>query len=130
MIIKGKEIGKGKPCVCVPVMGKTKEAIVDEVLILAKSQIDIIEWRVDAFDEYKNYNAIRDVLQSVAPYLQEKIFLYTFRMGRAINKGESCGERFTRILLPSFVFILFADIFFVIFSVFEGGMFKGWLSKK
>jgi len=58
------------------------------------------------------------------------VFLYTFRMGRAINKGESCGERFTRILLPSFVFILFADIFFTIFSVFEGGMFKGWLSKK
>lgn len=58
------------------------------------------------------------------------VFWYTFCMGRAMNKGESCGEKYTRILLPSFVFILFADIFFTIFSVFEGGMFKGWLSKK
>lgn len=92
MIIKGKEIGKGKPCVCVPVMGKTKEAIVDEVIILAKSQIDIIEWRADAFEEYKNYNAIRDVLQSVAPYLQEKIFLYTFRTKAQGGMGVVTAE--------------------------------------
>ena len=53
-----------------------------------------------------------------------------FRMGKAMSKKESCGEKYTRILIPSFVFILFADIFFVIFSVFEGGIFRGWLSKK
>lgn len=58
------------------------------------------------------------------------VFWYTFRMGTAINKGDSCGKKYTRILIPSFVFILFADIFFVIISIFEGGMFRGWLSKK
>ena len=31
---------------------------------------------------------------------------------------------------PSFIFILFADIFFVIISIFKGGIFRGWLSKK
>ena len=63
-------------------------------------------------------------------FLNLGVLLYTFRMGRAINKGEACGEKYTRILIPSFVFILFADIFFIIFSIFEGGMFRGWLSKK
>ena len=48
----------------------------------------------------------------------------------AINNGEICGEKYTRILIPSCVFILFADIFFVIISIFEGGMFRGWLRKK
>jgi hypothetical protein len=33
-------------------------------------------------------------------------------------------------MLPSFVFILFADIFFTIVSVFQGGIFRGWLAKK
>lgn len=79
MIIKGKEIGGGKPCVCVPVMGKTKQEIIDEIVVLKESEIDIIEWRVDAFLEYKNYNAIREVLKEVAPFLKDKIFLYTFR---------------------------------------------------
>lgn len=66
----------------------------------------------------------------VIGFLNLGVFLYTSRMGRAINKRESCGEKYTRILIPSFVFIIFADIFFTIFSIFEGGFFRGWLSKK
>lgn len=58
------------------------------------------------------------------------VLWYTLRMGIAINKGTSTHNRYTRILIPSFVFILFADIFFVIISFFEGGLFRGWLSKK
>jgi len=63
-------------------------------------------------------------------FLNLGVLWYAFRMGRAINKGEACGEKYTRILIPSFIFILFADIFFTIFSIFEGGMFRGWLSRK
>lgn len=63
-------------------------------------------------------------------FLNLGVLWYGFRMGRAINREEACGEKYTRIMIPSFVFILFADIFFVIFSVFEGGIFRGWLSKK
>lgn len=63
-------------------------------------------------------------------FLNLGVFWYSFCMGKAINGKEICGEKYTRILIPSFVFILFADVFFVIFSVFEGGMFRGWLSKK
>ena len=57
-------------------------------------------------------------------------FFYCLRMGGAVNKGATCGVKYTRILLPSFLFILAADIFFVIISVFQGGIFRGWLSRK
>ena len=63
-------------------------------------------------------------------FLSMGVFWYTFQMGKAIEKREVYGEKYTRILLPSFIFILFADIFFTIFSIFEGGLFRGWLSKK
>ena len=52
------------------------------------------------------------------------------RMGNHINKGIHSGKKYTRILIPSFIFILFADIFFIIISFFEGGLFRGWLAKK
>ncbi len=52
------------------------------------------------------------------------------RMGRCIRKGSFAGKKYTRILLPSFLFILFADIFFLIVSFLEGGLFRGWLAKK
>lgn len=58
------------------------------------------------------------------------VLFYLARMGLAIRRGGTCGKKYTRILLPSFVFILFADVFFVIVSILEGGIFRGWLSKK
>ena len=47
MEIKGKTIGTGKPLLCVPVMESNKEEIIDELRTLAKSEADIVEWRID-----------------------------------------------------------------------------------
>lgn len=58
------------------------------------------------------------------------VLFYLGRMGLAIRKDACCGKKYTRILIPSFLFILFADIFFVLISLFEGGLFRGWLAKK
>lgn len=58
------------------------------------------------------------------------VLFYLARMGNHINKGTHSGKKYTRILIPSFIFILFADIFFIIISFFEGGLFRGWLAKK
>ena len=63
-------------------------------------------------------------------YFNLGVLFYLARMGSAIRKCAFFGKKYTRILVPSFVFILFADIFFIIISVFEGGLFRGWLAKK
>ena len=57
------------------------------------------------------------------------IIAYTVRLAAHISKGTDAGKKYTRIMLPSFVFILFADIFFTIVSVFQGGIFRGWFSR-
>lgn len=66
----------------------------------------------------------------VLVFLNLGVFFYIIRMGRAIDRGNFFGRKYTRILIPSFVFIIFADIFFVIISILEGGIFRGWLAKK
>ena len=58
------------------------------------------------------------------------VLFYLVRMGRRISGGSFCGKKYTRILVPSFIFILFADIFFILVSLFEGGIFRGWLARK
>lgn len=63
-------------------------------------------------------------------FLNLGVFFYIIRMGGAINRGKFLGKKYTRILIPSFVFILFADIFYIILSTFQGGIFKGWLARK
>ena len=63
-------------------------------------------------------------------YFNLGVLFYLARMGSFIRKGAAAGKKYTRILVPSFLFILFADIFFLIISLFEGGLFRGWLAKK
>ena len=58
------------------------------------------------------------------------MLFYLARMGRCIRKAAFNGKKYTRILIPSFIFILFADAFFLVVSLFEGGVFRGWLAKK
>ena len=88
MEIKGKTIGTGKPLLCVPVMESNKEEIIDELRTLAKSEADIVEWRIDTFVDYKNYNAVREVFAAAAECMKEKIFLYTFRTKKQGGMGE------------------------------------------
>ena len=63
-------------------------------------------------------------------YFNLGVLFYLSGLGRAIGKGTAFGKKYTRILIPSFVFILFADIFFTIISLLQGGIFRGWLTKK
>ena len=63
-------------------------------------------------------------------YFNLGVLFYLARMGFSIRRRAFAGKKYTRILIPSFVFILFADIFFVLISLFEGGLFRGWLAKK
>ena len=58
------------------------------------------------------------------------VLFFLGRMGHFIREGVFSGKKYTRIMVPSFLFILFADIFFLIISLFQGGLFRGWLAKK
>ena len=57
------------------------------------------------------------------------IIACTVRLAFHVNKGTDAGKRYTRIMVPSFIFILFADIFFTVISFFQGGLFRGWFSR-
>lgn len=58
------------------------------------------------------------------------IIVFDIWLAVSISRRKKYGKHYTRIMLPSFVFILLADIFFIISSLFSGGLFRGWLSKK
>ena len=79
LFIKGKEIGMGKPLVCVPVMATEEKDIVKQIIDLAQQNTDMVEWRLDAFANAKSMNAIRQVLEEVKGKLGNTILLATFR---------------------------------------------------
>lgn len=93
LIIKGVRIGAGRPLVCVPVMEADADEIERQVTALCESRADVIEWRVDAFDAYRDCNVVRQVLQRLKPLVKgrEKLFLYTFRSKLQGGMGETEG---------------------------------------
>lgn len=91
LTVKNRTIGNGKPLICVPVMEREQGEIIREITYLAQSGADMIEWRVDTFDRFSDYNAVREILETVKPLLEEKIFLYTFRTKQ--QGGEAFVEQ-------------------------------------
>lgn len=77
--IKNISIGEGIPKICVPIVGKTKEEIVEEVNDLKKICFDIVEWRVDFFENVENIQQVKEVLNELRKYIQDKPLLFTFR---------------------------------------------------
>ena len=77
--IKGKNIGQGKPMVCVPVMERKKEDILSEVTRLVDLGAEMIEWRVDAFEDVSRTDAVREILACLSPIIENTVFLFTFR---------------------------------------------------
>ena len=104
------------------------------IVLMIETGIFILSFLISGF-LYSNWfpsEAIQGFLFAllIILFFQSGAILYMIKMGLSINKGNSFGEKYTRILLPSFIFILIADIFFIIISLFEGGLFKGWLQRK
>lgn len=88
IVIKGKKLGEGRPLVCVPIMATEAEQIVREAAALAAKGTDMIEWRVDAFSDSSSMNAIRGVLEGLAPIVKETILVYTYRSKAQGGLGE------------------------------------------
>lgn len=79
LTVKNKVIGTGIPRICVSVMEPEKEGILAEIKRLAAEGIEMVEWRVDAFDGVKSPNAVREVLDEIAPLVKDTILVFTFR---------------------------------------------------
>lgn len=83
VLIKDKEIGTGRPCICVPIMGATigdYESVADELLgSSVNAFVDIVEVRADYFSELHNPRSISELMNMLGEKLSDKIILFTVR---------------------------------------------------
>lgn len=48
--VRDVRIGEGIPKICVPIVGRTKEELLEEVNSLKNISLDVVEWRVDFYE--------------------------------------------------------------------------------
>ncbi len=88
--IKNVILGEGKPKICVPIVGITKEDILNQAKALENVEVDVVEWRVDWFEGVFQLEKVKDVLVDLRKELKELPLLFTFRTSK--EGGEKAIE--------------------------------------
>jgi 3-dehydroquinate dehydratase-1 len=79
VMLRNVEVGAGAPKVIVPIVGKTSEDIVNRGKDLADMQIDVVEWRVDFYEDVMEIDKVLKTLAGLRAALKDKALLFTFR---------------------------------------------------
>jgi 3-dehydroquinate dehydratase-1 len=59
ILVNGKPLGSGRfPSICTPLVGRTRELVLGEVAQVVAKQPDLLEWRVDFFQDIGNTAAV------------------------------------------------------------------------
>lgn len=80
-------IGEGVPKICVPIVGKTREEILETAKAILSVPVDLVEWRVDWYESVMEMQKVMALLADLREILEDIPILFTFR-----TKGEG-GER-------------------------------------
>lgn len=82
VVIRDVKIGEGMPKICVPIVGVTKEEIINEAKNIKTIPADLVEWRADWFDGVWNISEVEDVLKCLREELGNMPLLFTFRTAK------------------------------------------------
>ncbi|MGN0334076.1 MAG: type I 3-dehydroquinate dehydratase [Lachnospiraceae bacterium] len=77
--VRNLKIGEGMPKICVPIIAETEEEILRKAEEILTYPVDLIEWRVDFFENAYNLEAVEAVLSGLREILGETPLLFTFR---------------------------------------------------
>jgi len=86
--LHGRPVGsETQPLICTPLVGKTPEAVLDELQVVLPKQPDIIEWRVDFFEPIADVATVVEVAGRLKKAAGATPIIFTCR---SVNEG---GER-------------------------------------
>lgn len=95
--IKNVEIGKGKPKIVIPIMGKTYQDLEAELIFLKDQVFDIIEWRVDFLENLEIKN-IKNILCKIEDVFGHIPLIFTIRSFEEGGNKEIGEEQYLKII--------------------------------
>lgn len=72
MLIKGIKISSDYPVICIPIMEKEENQVIDTIEKYIKSKAKMIEWRIDQADFINDPEAIKRVFCAQNPYVPKR----------------------------------------------------------
>lgn len=79
VIVKNVRIGEGNPKIVVPIVAPTAEDILAEATASQTLDCDLVEWRLDYYENVADFSDVCNLSQQVMERLGQKPLLLTFR---------------------------------------------------
>ena len=88
--VRNIEIGAGIPKICVPIVDVTREEILAAAENIKSTKVDVVEWRVDWYEDIFDFTKTEATMQALREVLGEMPILFTFRTSK--EGGEKAIE--------------------------------------
>jgi len=90
-------LGEGIPKICVPIVGITKEELIEEVAALKDISLDVVEWRVDFYENVEDIEKVKEVLADLRKLLSNTPILFTFRSKKEGGEKEVSVDYYAQL---------------------------------
>lgn len=95
--IRNCKIGEGIPKICVPIVEKTEKEIICAAKSLTVIPADIVEWRVDWFEDVFDLDQVKHILKQLREVLKDTPLLFTFRTAKEGGERSIDDEYYARL---------------------------------
>lgn len=95
--VRNISIGEGIPKICVPVVGITREDIITEAKSFSSIPVDLVEWRVDWFEQVFDLEKVLGLLKELREVLGELPLLMTFRTSKEGGEKSISASDYARL---------------------------------
>lgn len=90
-------IGEGMPKICIPLVGRSREEILEAAANAASEVPDLLEWRVDWYEQHGDPEAVKKLLFELRQEIGTLPLLFTFRTGSEGGKSEISAEAYIQL---------------------------------
>ncbi len=97
VIVRNVRIGEGIPKICVSIVGRTKEEIINEARFLEDVPKDLVEWRVDWYEEVCLFENVGEILSELRAVLKDIPLLFTFRTAKEGGEQSISKEAYLEL---------------------------------
>ncbi|WP_379131992.1 type I 3-dehydroquinate dehydratase [Paenibacillus sp. sgz500958] len=95
--VRNVVIGEGMPKICVPLTGVTLSELKQEAEAIKDILPDLVEWRVDFYEQVEDMDAVVEALGAIRSILPELPLLFTFRSAKEGGQKQVSEAYYTAL---------------------------------
>lgn len=97
VVVRNVKIGEGIPKICVPIVGVTRQEILESGKNISTVGADVVEWRVDWYEDVFEFDKVEETAKQLREVLKDTPILFTFRTAKEGGEKEIEKETYVEL---------------------------------